>query len=590
MSVKRVVIIGGVALGPKAACRLKRLEPGSDVTIIDQDEYISYGGCGIPYFISGDISDVQELMSTSFHMQRTPQFFRDAKDVRVRTRTRALSIDRAKKTVRVRDLASGVEEDLPYDRLVIGAGSVPNKPPIPGIGLPGVIAVSDLHSAVAVKGKISSGQVERAVIIGAGPIGCEMAEALADLWGIDTHIVEMEGQVLPGILDHSFSEIVRVHLEEKGVHLHLGRRVIEIRQSGGAPQSEDGLEVILSEGSIKAGLVIPAAGVRPNSELARSAGLLVAPSGAIVINRRLQTSDPDIYAGGDCIEIPHLITGKPVYFPQGSLANRQGRVIGTNLAGGSARFDGTVGSFAIKVFDLAVASAGLNHQSALKNGFDAEPVIVVQADRAHFYPTHDLIYFQLTVDRKTRRVLGAQAVGSNGDAVTGRIDAIAAVLPFKPTVEDISNLEMAYSPPFASALDIVNAAGNTAENILDGLNRPMGPEEFERCFLLDESPDCVCLDVRAPANAAPFVERYGERWLNIPQETLNERIGEVPRDRRLLLVCNSGARSYEAMRQLERAGIDNTENVQGGVALLKKSGAVDGRASGQDGPPKKASG
>ena len=590
MSVKRVVIIGGVALGPKAACRLKRLEPGSDVTIIDQDEYISYGGCGIPYFISGDISDVQELMSTSFHMQRTPQFFRDAKDVRVRTRTKALSIDRAKKTVRVRDLASGVEEDLPYDRLVIGAGSVPNKPPIPGIGLPGVIAVSDLHSAVAVKGKISSGQVERAVIIGAGPISCEMAEALADLWGIDTHIVEMEGQVLPGILDHSFSEIVRVHLEEKGVHLHLGRRVIEIRQSGGAPQSEDGLEVILSEGSIKAGLVIPAAGVRPNSELARSAGLLVAPSGAIVINRRLQTSDPDIYAGGDCIEIPHLITGKPVYFPQGSLANRQGRVIGTNLAGGSARFDGTVGSFAIKVFDLAVASAGLNHQSALKNGFDAEPVIVVQADRAHFYPTHDLIYFQLTVDRKTRRVLGAQAVGSNGDAVTGRIDAIAAVLPFKPTVEDISNLEMAYSPPFASALDIVNAAGNTAENILDGLNRPMGPEEFERCFLLDESPDCVCLDVRAPANAAPFVERYGERWLNIPQETLNERIGEVPRDRRLLLVCNSGARSYEAMRQLERAGIDNTENVQGGVALLKKSGAVDGRASGQDGPPKKASG
>jgi NADPH-dependent 2,4-dienoyl-CoA reductase/sulfur reductase-like enzyme/rhodanese-related sulfurtransferase len=599
MSVKRVVIIGGVALGPKAACRLKRLEPDSDVTIIDQDEYISYGGCGIPYFISGDISDVQELMSTSFHMQRTPQFFRDAKDVRVRTRTRALSIERSNKTVRVRDLASGVEEDLPYDRLVIAAGSVPNKPPIPGIGLPGVITISDLHSAVAVKDKISTGQVDRAVIIGAGPIGCEMAEALADLWGIDTHIVEMQDHVLPGILDYSFAEIVRGHLEEKGVHLHLGRRVIEIRESGEAPRpaslagdspgsfaarSEGCLEVILPEGSIEAGLVIPAAGVRPNSELARSAGLLVAPSGAIVVNRELQTSDPDIYAGGDCIEIPHLITGKPVYFPQGSLANRQGRVIGTNLAGGSAKFDGTVGSFAIKVFDLAVASAGLNHQSALKNGFDAEPVIVVQADRAHFYPTHDLIYFQLMVDRKTRRVLGAQAVGSNGDAVAGRIDAIAAVLPFKATVEDISNLEMAYSPPFASALDIVNAAGNTAENILDGLNRPMGPEEFQKCFLLDESSDCLCLDVRGPANAAPFVERYGDRWLNIPQETLNERIGEVPRDRRLLLVCNSGARSYEAMRTLDRAGIDNTVNVQGGVALLKKSRAV-GPPAGAVGPP-----
>jgi len=202
-------------------------------------------------------------------------------------------------------------------------------------------------------------------------------------------------------------------------------------------------------------------------------------------------------------------------------------------------------------------------------------VLVVQADRAHFYPNNDLIYFQMTVDRKTRRVLGAQAVGSNGDAVTGRINAIAAILPFKPTAETISNLEIAYSPPFSSALDIVNAAGNTAENILDGLNRPMRPEEFDRCFLVEQSADCLCLDVRGPANAAPFVERYGERWLNIPQETLNKRIGEVPRDKRLLLVCNSGSRSYEAMRALDRAGIDNTVNIQGGVALLKKSGVLN---------------
>jgi NADPH-dependent 2,4-dienoyl-CoA reductase/sulfur reductase-like enzyme/rhodanese-related sulfurtransferase len=600
MSAKRVVIIGGVALGPKAACRLKRLEPDADVVIIDQDEYISYGGCGIPYFISGEISSVQELMSTSFHMQRTPQFFQDAKDVRVRTRTRALAIDRANKRVRVLDLASGGEEDLPYDRLVIATGSIPNKPPIPGIDLPGVTSVSDLHSAIAVKDRISGGKVDRAVIVGAGAIGCEMAEALGDLWGIETHLVEIEDQVLPGILDRSLAGIVRAHLEEKGVQLHLGRRVIEIRawepgppaETVGPPRLAEGrdfaaggsgdasrvggrFEVKMSDGSIQADLVITAAGVRPNSELARSAGLVVAPSGAIAVNRMLQTSDPEIYAGGDCIEIPHLVTGKPVYFPQGSLANRQGRVIGTNLAGGAAKFAGTVGSFAIKIFDLAVASAGITPQSALKSGFDAEPVLVVQADRAHFYPTQDLIYFQLTVDRKSRRILGAQAVGANGDAVIGRINAIAAILPFKPRIEDVSNLEIAYSPPFAAALDVVNAAGNAAENILDGLNRPMEPDEFERCFLLEESADCLCLDVRGPANAAPFVERYGDRWLNIPQETLNARIEEVPRDKRLLLVCNSGARSYEAMRQLDRAGIDNTVNVQGGVAVLKKSGRLD---------------
>ncbi len=549
---------------------MKRLEPDADVVIVDQDEYISYGGCGIPYFISGDISSVQELMSTSFHMERTPKFFQDAKDVRIMTRTRALSIDRANRKVRVLDLGSGVEEDLPYDRLVIATGSIPNKPPIPGIGLPGVTPVSDLHSAIAVKDRISSGKVDRAVIIGAGAIGCEMAEALGDLWGIETHLVEIEEQVLPGILDRSLAGIIRTHLEEKGVQLHMGRRVTEIRQN----EEEGGLEVITPDGSIRAELVITAAGVRPNAELARSAGLVVSPSGAITVNQMLQTSDPDIYAGGDCIEIPHLITGKPVFFPQGSLANRQGRIIGTNLAGGSAKFSGTVGSFAIKIFDLAVASTGITPQAALKNGFQAVPVLVVQADRAHFYPTQELIYFQLTVHQKTRRVLGAQAVGANGDAVVGRINAVAAILPFKPSVEDISNLEIAYSPPFASALDVVNAAGNTAENILNGLNRPLEPDEFERCFLLEESSDCICLDVRGPANAAPFVERFGDRWLNIPQETLNRRMEEVPRDKRLLLVCNSGVRSYEAMRQLDRAGIANTVNVQGGVALLKKSGTV----------------
>jgi NADPH-dependent 2,4-dienoyl-CoA reductase/sulfur reductase-like enzyme/rhodanese-related sulfurtransferase len=570
MSGKRVVIIGGVALGPKAACRLKRLEPDADVVIVDQDEYISYGGCGIPYFISGDISSVEELMSTSFHMQRTPQFFQDAKDIRVRPHTRALAIDRAKKSVRVLDLATGAEEDLPYDRLVISTGSIPNKPPIPGIDLPGVTSVTNLHSAIAVKDKISSGAVDTAVIVGAGAIGCEMAEALGDLWGIETHLVEIENQVLPGILDPSLAGIVRTHLEEKGVHLHLGRKVIEIRENG----QEGGYEVVTPDGSIQAELIITAAGVRPNSELARSAGLLVAPSGAIVVNRMLQTSDPDIYAGGDCIEIPHLITGKSMFFPQGSLANRQGRIIGTNLAGGGAKFEGTVGSFAIKIFDLAVASAGITPQTALKNGFQAEPVLVVQSDRAHFYPDQDLIYLQLTVDRKTRRVLGVQAVGANGDAVIGRVNTVAAILPYKPTIEDISNLEIAYSPPFASALDIVNAAGNTAENILDGLNRPMKPEEFERCFLLEESADCICLDIRAPSNAAPFVERFGKRWLNIPQETLNKRMDEVPRDKRLLLLCNAGGRSYEAVRQLDHAGIDNTVNVQGGVAVLKKSGML----------------
>ncbi len=570
MDGKRVVIIGAVALGPKAACRLKRLDPGAEVLMIDQDRYISYGGCGIPYFISGDVSDIRELMSTSFHMERTPRFFEDAKGVRVKVRTRATAIDRRKKMVRVRDLDSGVEDEIAYDKLVIATGSRPNRLPIPGIDLPGVVSISDLHSAVAVKESIAGGTVDRAAIIGAGAIGCEMAEALSDLWGIETAVIETEDEVLPGILDRSLARLVRTHMEEKGVRLHLGRKVSQIRRAEGG-----GLELDTGDDRLRADLVITAVGVRPNSELAREAGLLVSPRGGIVVNRRLETSDPDIYAGGDCIEVMHLVTGKPVHFPQGSLANRQGRVIGTNLAGGAAQFEGTVGSFSIKIFDLAVASAGITPQAALKAGFDAQPALVVQADRAHFYPTQDLVFLQLTVDRKTRRVLGAQAVGKNGDAVVGRINAIAAILAFKATVEDLSNLEIAYSPPFASALDVVNAAGNTAENILDGLNRTMEPAEFEERFLRGQEKDSVCLDVRGPANAAPFVKRFGKRWINIPQETLKNRLAELPEDCELLVVCNSGARSYEALRQLGEAGVTRAVNVQGGVAVLKKSGMLE---------------
>ena len=571
MAGKRVVIIGAVALGPKVACRLKRLQQDAEVTMIDQDEYISYGGCGIPYFVSGDISEVRELMSTSFHMERSPQFFAGAKDVAVRNRTQALAIDRRSKTVRIRDLRSGAEEDLPYDRLVLATGSRPNRLPIPGGDFPEVISVADLHSAVAVKDRISKGEVDKAVIVGAGAIGCEMAEALSDLWGIETTVVEIADQVLPGILDANLARMVRKHMEEKGVTVHLNETVREIARIG----DEGGLRLTTSRGNLDADLVIASIGVHPNGELARQAGLMVSPRGAVVVNRRLQTSDPDIYAGGDCIEVMHLVTGKPVFFPQGSLANRQGRIIGTNLAGGHATFNGVVGSFSIKIFDLAVCSTGIHLKTALAEGFDAVHALVVQADRAHFFPTQDLMYLQLTVDRKTRWILGAQGIASNGDALVGRVDSIAAMLPYRATLDELSNLEVAYSPPYASALDIVNAAANTAENILDGYNRPIDPDIFEKCFLADAEDDALCLDVRGPANAAPFVERFGQRWLNIPQETLKERIGDVPRDKRLLVVCNSGVRSYEALRRLEAEGVCNAVNVQGGVAALKKSGMLD---------------
>jgi len=572
MDKQRVVIIGAVALGPKVACRLKRLRPDLEVIMVDQDEHISYGGCGIPYYISGDVSDVRELMSTSFHMLRDPKFFEDAKDVRVRIRTRALAIDRQAKTVLLESLETGQKEQLSYDQLVLATGSRPNRLNIPGLELPEVMSVSNLRSAMAIKDRIARGEVDRAVIIGAGAIGCEMAEALSDLWGVETTIVEIADQVLPGILDADMARIVQKHIEEHNITLFLKEIVQEIRP---ARQGESKLEVVTAQRILDADLVITAVGVHPSSELARQSGLLVSPRGGVIVNRRLQTSDPNIYAGGDCIENHHLITGKSVFFPQGSLANRHGRVIGTNLAGGMATFNGIVGSFTVKIFDLAVASTGLNLGAAQREGFDAIQSLVVQADRAHFYPTQDLMYLQLIVERKTRRVLGMQGISHQGDAVVGRINSIAAMLPFRPTLEDVSNLEVAYSPPFTSALDIVNSLANTAENTLDGYNQTMDVEEFEKCFLQDKAADTVCLDVRGPANATPYVEHFGERWINIPQETLKYRLQEVPTDKRLILICNSGVRSYEALRQLQAAGGCQAVNLQGGVAMLKKCGLIN---------------
>jgi NADPH-dependent 2,4-dienoyl-CoA reductase/sulfur reductase-like enzyme/rhodanese-related sulfurtransferase len=572
MEYKRILIIGAVALGPKVACRLKRLRPDYQVTMIDQGEYISYGGCGIPYYISGDLSDIKELMSTSFHMLRTPEFFENAKDIRVRTRTQALAIDRPQKLLRLRDLQSGQEEDVPYDQMVLATGSRPRPLPVPGADLPEVMHVANLSAAMAVRDRIAKGQVGSAVIIGAGAIGVEMAEALTDLWGLETTLVEITPQVLPGLLEPGLARMVQKHLQNKEVTLRLQETVKEIRPH---PTGDAALEVVTDKSILPADLVITAVGAVPNTELARQAGLLVSPEGGIVVNRRLQTSDPNIYAGGDCIDNHHLITGKSVYFPSGSLANRQGRVIGTNLAGGSATFNGIVGSFTLKTFDLAIAGTGLNLTTARREGFEAVETLVIQADRAHFYPTQDLMYLTLVVDRKTRRLLGAHGISHNGDALVGRINSIAALLPFKADLADLSNLELAYAPPFAAALDIVNALANTMENILDGYNRTVEVAEFERCFLTDKAADTICLDVRGAANAAPYVDLFGERWLNIPQETLKHRFAEIPKDKRLLVVCNSGVRSYEALRQLETAGLCNAVNLQGGIAALKKSGALD---------------
>ncbi len=562
---RRVVVIGGVALGTKAACRVKRIDPTTHVTLIDKDDYISYGGCGIPYYVSGDVADHTALQSTAYHMVRNAEFFKTIKGFEeLVTGTLVTRIDREAKVVWATG-KDGAEKSYPYDKLVIGAGSRTRDLKIPGQELKGIHAVGNLEDAMAIKEQIVAGKVQKAVIVGAGFIGLEMAEAMADMWGIETSVVEIGDQIMPGFVGKQMAHMAQCSMEANDVNFYLGEGVTAFEGSDGAIQ-----RVITNKRTLEADIVIMAVGIQPNGELARDAGLEVGPTGGIVVNEKLETSDPDIYSGGDCIELHHAISGKVGIWPLGSLANRQGRVIGTNMAGGSATTEAPVGSFVVKLFEKSLAGAGLTLKAAEAAGFDAVSVSMCQLDRAHFYPEKELMFLELVVEKGTRRVLGIQGFAGSGDAMVGRINAVAATLKYKASILDISNLELAYSPPFSSAMDIVNSLANVADNVLDGLLASITLDTFEGLW---EEGDCVFIDCRERPDSTPFCEKFPGKWHSIPQGEIKKRLDEVPKDTLVVLVCNTGVRSFEAQVNLREMGITNVVSVQGGMATLKTWGS-----------------
>jgi len=565
---QQIVIIGAVALGPKAACRFKRLEPDSRVVLLDKGSRISYGGCGIPYYVAGDVTDITGLQSTAFHMVRTPEFFHDVKDVDARPETEALAIDRTGKTVTAKHLPTGRVETIPYDQLVIATGSTNRRLPIPGMDLPGVHTVGNLDEAEAIKNAVAAGKANAVVVIGSGFIGLEMAVAFADMWGLPVTVIEVCDQVLPGVTNPSLAGIARHHMEEKDVVFRLAEQVTRIEGDGKAER------VVTNKGTIEADLVIVSVGVSPNSTLAKAAGLAVSDRGGILVDATMRTSDPAIFAGGDCVEVQNLVTGQPMVLPLGSMANRQGRIIGDNLAGGDSRFPGVVGSWCVKLFDLGVAGTGLTLAGAKKAGKDAVSTHITAIDRAHFYPEHAMMSLELVAERGTKRVLGVQGASVSGDALVGKINTVAAMLPKNPTVADISTVELAYSPPFAAAMDILNTLGNAADNILTGRNQGIAVDEFARLWATDDCCGAIILDCRETLQGGPLVEKYPDRWRNIPQGQLRDRLAEVPRDKKLVLVCNTGARSYEALVTLAHMGFTDVVSVEGGMAAVKDSGLV----------------
>jgi NADPH-dependent 2,4-dienoyl-CoA reductase/sulfur reductase-like enzyme/rhodanese-related sulfurtransferase len=559
---KKVVIIGAVALGPKVACRLRRLDPEVEITLIDRDNIISYGGCGIPYYVGGDINDIEDLYKTTSHAIRDQSFFENNKGIKVLTRVEAKEIQRIEKRVKVCHLDTGKEEYLYYDKLVLATGAQAIRPPFPGAQLDRVFTVSDLHDAQTIKGLMAEGKVGKAAVIGAGAIGLEITEALTDLWGIETTLIEMEDQVLPTLLGKCIARVTAKELEKNGVTLLLEEKVLEISEN----KHNEQLVVKTSKKSIEVDIVILSAGVRPNTALAKEAGIAVGMSGGISVDRRMRTSDPNIYAGGDCVELRNLVSGENMLMALGSLANRQGRIIATNISGGQSHFTGTVGTFCVKVFELGVSKAGLTYRQAKETGFDPVYAVVSQADHAHFYPSSELIYISLLADRKSRKIIGIEAAGKNGDAVKARVDTVAVLLRHGLDVDEVCSLETAYAPPFASAMDVINNAGNALDNILAGNNRPIDIADFLYEF---GHKNIRVLDIRGEKEATPFKEKYGSRWFNIPLEQLRRRVGEISRTEPFFLLCDTGPRSYEAQVFLNSQGITNTQNIQGGFAMIK---------------------
>ena len=547
----KVIVIGGVAAGPKTASRINRLCAEAEVTIIEKGELLSYAGCGLPYYISGVVKDSKELMSTPAGTVRDSAFFRNVKNAEVLNHTEALKINREKKSVTVRT-GNGAETELPYDKLVLATGAESAVPPIPGVELQNIYNLKDIHDADRIKAKLAEHQAINAVIVGGGLIGVEVAEAFGEA-GCRITIAEFQPQIL-GLMDPEMATLVEKHLEAKGVKVLTGTRVTEFKGDGKVEK------VVTDKGELPAEIVIMAVGVRPATGLARDAGIEIGPTRAIAVNDRMQTSDSDIYAVGDCAEKRNLISGKPVYVPLGSTANKEGRVAANAICGEKDSFPGILGSAICKVFDYSVARTGLGEEDARQAGFDVVTCLAPAPDRPHFMPESKPLFLKLIADRKSRRLLGAQATGP-GDAAR-RIDIVAMALTAGMTVDQLANADLVYAPPYSPAVDNIITAANVLRNKLDGHMEGIAPSRVVK--MLASGDDFILLDTRSPAELEMM---RIEGAVNIPLGALRKRINEIDRNKPVVTFCKISLRGYEAALILRKAGFTDVKVMDGGILM-----------------------
>lgn len=554
MSEQSIVVIGGVACGPKAAARLKRLNPEAKVTLVEKGEWISYGGCGLPYFVGATVKELNDLMTTSWDAIRTPEFMKATKDIDTLLGWEAVRIDRVKKEVILRRTLGEEEQTLAYDKLVLATGASNARPPIKNIYAEGVFEMKTPKDGVDLQDQLKRG-TSSAVIIGAGLIGMEVAEACAN-WGVDVTVIEMQSSIFPKMLDRDLSMVLQNYLESEDMNFMLDTKVEEIL----VDEVGKVVGVKTDKGDIDCDLVLVSTGVRSEVGLAKEAGLECNP--AIIVNEYMQTSDPDIYAGGDCVMVTHRISEKLTFAPMGSTANKHGRIIGTNIALGNVQsFPGVLGTAICKLFDWSAGKTGLGEQEARDLGYDVVTCVVPGPDITHFMPGKKLIMVKVIADRKTARILGVQLVGPGN--VEKRLDTMAGALSANPklTAYDMSNMDLAYAPPFSSAVDNLIVNANVIQNVIEG--RAHAYTYFEALDRINKD-DAIFVDLRVDdeVKASPFPAK---NQIHIPVEELRARVNEIPKDKDVVLFCILSTRGFEGQLILEQNGFKNVHFIQGGI-------------------------